>query len=325
MNQKELIKNCYLRVVRVVPDIEIINKLLLKTKFKATTGKTLSFSKPENLNQKLQWVKIYDRNPLYTVIADKVGVRKYLTDMGLQEVLIPCFGEGSSFEEFNLSNINSSSFPVIIKVNHDCSGGLILRNPNESLINVKGISEPKFSESDFNSTYDYNEAYIRYFIKERMKYNHYYSSKEWQYKNIPKKFLIEKLLEDSDGHIPNDYKFHCFNGKVEFIYVSVDREGDDYRKIYYPDWTPAPFTWTKIGKEKCFEGDDISPPENLNKLIEVAEKISQDFKYIRVDLYSTGKEMFFGELTLQHGSGFEPILPAKYDEYYGSLFDINNK
>ena len=130
------------------------------------------------------------------------------------------------------------------------------------------------------------------------------------------------MLSNEKGQIPNDYKFHCFNGIVEFIYVSVDREGNNYRKIYYPDWTLAPFTWTKRGKENKFKGPDVRKPDNLDHMIKLSEKLSKGFKYIRVDLYSDDNGIFFGELTMHQGSGVEPILPRKFDLYYGEKISL---
>lgn len=317
LNTKLIIKKIVLVVCKILPDLKFVNKSIITTRFQKKMNQTISFNELDTLNKYLQYVKVYDHNPLYTKIADKVAVREYVSKKIGAEYLIPM--------NFNSTNLHEIATKIvkyknqIVKVNHDCSGGLIIRDINKPLLNVKNISVPNFTPEQFSSVKEYNIEYVKFFIEQRMSYNHYYSSKEWQYKNINPKFLSESLLENKTGGIPNDYKFHCFNGKVEFIYVSADREGSNYRKIYYPNWTEAPFTWTKVGSEKKFIGPDVQKPENMDKMIKIAEQLSKDFKYIRVDLYEVDGNIYFGELTLQHGSGFEPILPIKFDKYYRTL------
>lgn len=317
LNIKLIIKKIALLILKALPDFKIFNKFILTIRFKKRVHQKLDFNNLDTLNKYLQYIKVYDHNPLYTKIADKVAVREYVSEKIGDKYLIPMNFYGVELDEIATKIVCYDK--QIIKVNHDCSGGLIIRDINKLLLNVKEVSIPDFKVEQFETVEEYNIEYIKYFIRQRMSYNHYYSSKEWQYKNITPMFLSEALLEDSMGCIPNDYKFHCFNGKVEFIYISADRENGNYRKIYYPDWTEAPFTWTKIGNEKKFIGPNIPKPTNFDEMIEVAEKLSQDFKYIRVDLYGVDESIYFGELTLQHGSGFEPILPEKFDKYYRSL------
>ncbi|WP_146144122.1 ATP-grasp fold amidoligase family protein [Photobacterium phosphoreum] len=307
----------YQNIIRFTPDFLFISKYIIKRRYQKKMLKELDWNNIKTLNETLQYIKVFDRNELYTLVADKLRVKGYLNEKINEKYIIETYDHGDSYKNFDLKNIKK--FPCIIKVNHDCSGGLIIRNPNKELINVKGISKLQKNISEFSSVFDYNNAYIRHFLKVRLNYNHYYSSREWQYKNIKPCFLIEELLEDNNGQIPNDYKFHCFNGRVEFIYVSIDREGKDYRKIYDRNWNALPFTWCKIGSEHVFDGDDIDPPQNFNEMLNIAEKISKDFRYIRVDLYSDGVFTKCGELTLQHGSGFEPILPECYDLKFGKL------
>ncbi|MBO2590371.1 ATP-grasp fold amidoligase family protein [Shewanella algae] len=316
-----MLKSIFCILAPKIPESKFILSLFLKVRFKSRMRESLNLRKPQTLNEKLQWIKLYDRNPLYTKVADKLHVREYVEKHGLAHILIPCILSNDEVDTFDLKKIGSEQYPIIVKVNHDCSGGLIIRDPKKPLINVKNISVPRFNIDSFSTVEEYNNAYVKHFIKERFKYNHYFSSIEWQYKNIKPCYLVETLLVDDAGKIPNDYKFHCFNGKVEFVYVSVDREGGDYRKIYYPTWVEAEFTWTKLGKESVFGGEGIPKPNNLEEMISISEKLASQFKYVRVDLYSVDGKVFFGELTLQHGSGFEPILPKEFDLKYGTMLN----
>lgn len=280
----------HLLLTRVMPD-----SLYLKLMFRKKMGKPLNLKEPHTLNEKMQWSKLYDKNPLYQIVADKYRVREYVTSIIGESYLIPMLQVFDRCEDISLENLPNP--PYIIKNNHDNSGGIIVRVGDE---------------------FDLNE--VRNRLSLNMKKNHYWLGKEWQYKNIPRKIIVERLLLDSEDKIPNDYKFNCFNGRVEFVYVSIDREGMNYRKIYNRDWSPLPMTWTYRGNEnKKFFGPDIDKPKNYEEMILVAEKLASAFKYVRIDLYNVDGAIFFGEITLHHGSGFEPILPEKYDLFYGSL------
>lgn len=272
--------------------------LYLKIRFKRATGKKLNLRHPKTLNEKIQWLKLYDRKPEYTVYADKYQVRSHISKVIGTEYLIPLLRLYDNIEQITPANLPEP--PYIIKNNHDSSGGIIVRS---------------YSNVDLEK--------IKKILHENIKINHYWATKEWQYKNIPKKIIIERLLLDEKGAIPNDYKFNCFNGRVEFIYVSIDREGKNYRKIYTRDWIPSGITWTAKGNEEIkFCGPEIPKPEQLEQMILIAEKLAISFKYVRIDLYNVSGRIYFGEITQHHGSGFELILPEKYDFYYGSLISL---
>jgi len=305
---------------KVIPDLALFNKLIVSIKFRLRQGYWIDFSNLLSLNEKAQWIKLFDRNDLYTTVADKYAVREFVKSRIGEKHLIPLITYGEDVD--NLINNLPENTPYIIKTNHDCSGGLILRNIAEPLLDVKSHGSYRIAPSEFLNVTEYNKKYINKFLTDNLKNNYFWSSREWQYKNIPGKYIVEKLLTDCNGNIPNDYKFHCIDGEVCFIYVSADREGKNYRKIYYPDWTEAPFTWTSKGKEGKFSGPQVPKPDCLDRMLEIAKKLSDGFKYVRVDLYSCEDQIYFGELTLQHGSGFEPILPNKYDLHYGSLIKI---
>lgn len=306
--------------LKFIPDTLFFNKLYLKFIYRYGMGSSLDFNNIQTLNEKMQYLKLFDKNDLYTQVADKLKVRNYVASRIGYKYLIPLLKTGKNVNILKISDLPSP--PYILKANHDCSGGLIVRNIEEHLLNVKGVSS-YIEKNKQGSISQYNLNYMKHFLKKRFAYNHYYITKEWQYKNIDKAYLFESLLSNSKGQVPNDYKFHCINGVVEFIYVSNDREGANTRKIYYPDWSPAPFTWAKKGGEYKFKGEEVAKPKNLEEMLELAEKLSRGFKYIRVDLYSDDTGIFFGELTLHQGSGIERILPSEFDLYYGKKIVID--
>lgn len=274
------------------------DKAYVKYRYRRIFGKKLDLKNPKSLNEKLQFSKLYDRKDIYSLIADKYAVRKYVEDRIGSEYLIPLYGVYDSVDELikNFPHI----YPCIVKPTHDSGGGIILR-----------------------SIADFDQSNIKSVLASRIARNFYYETKEWEYKNIQPRIIIEKLLVDGSGNIPNDYKFNCFNGKCEFVYCSIDRTGKNYRKIYDKNWQIIPMSWCGPGlAAHKFEGPEIDPPKNLNQMIEIAELLASEYKYIRVDLYSLEDQIYFGELTRHHGGGFEPILPEQYDIYFGSLLKI---
>jgi hypothetical protein len=185
----------------------------------------LNLDNPRSLNEKIQWLKIHDRRDLNTLLADKYLVRDYIKQHFGEEFLIPLEKTTIDPKEINFENL--PDYPVIVKCNHDSGHYQIIRD---------------------KSTVDWRKLQID--LKWWMSFNYYMQDREWQYKNMKPTILVEKLLFDKNGRIPNDYKLHCINGKVDFIYVSVDREGKNKRNIYDREWNPLPFVFAAKGKIK---------------------------------------------------------------------------
>ena len=146
--------------------------------------------------------------------------------------------------------------------------------------------------------------------------NHYHQTKEWQYKNIAPRIIVEKLLQTKEGSIPNDYKLHCFNGKLAFTQVDIDRFTDHKRNLYNPDWSFLDCQW------KYPNGHPVDKPEKYAEMKSLAERLAANFPYVRVDLYILGEQIFFGELTFHPLSGFGRFYPIDWDLRFGEALDI---
>jgi hypothetical protein len=156
--------------------------------------------------------------------------------------------------------------------------------------------------------------------------NYYHYEREWQYKHIKPRIIVEKMLLSKDGKLPNDYKLNFIEGKLVFIYVSVDREGTNKRNIYDPEWNPMYFTWARKGKDlSAIRGEEIQPPTTLPKMIEFGSVIARLYKYVRVDFYDVDGVLFFGEITQCHGGGFDQMMPFEYDLKYGEKINFSDK
>ena len=279
----------YELILGLVPD-----KVIIKNSFKKHMGYNLDLKNPQSLNEKMNWLKLYNRKDLHTLVADKYKVRAYVEEKIGSKYLIPLLYHTKNAEDIKPENLPDSSF--IIKTNHDSSGGLIVRDKSEI---------------------DWEAAQKRF--KRLLKENHYYSTREWQYKNIEPRIVVEKLLTNEDGSIPADYKFHCFNGKLSFIMIDFDRHGDlRTRNLYDRDWNLIPCNWGRP------YGEELSKPKNLGEMIKVAEKLAEDFIYARVDFYLVREKVFFGEITFHHASGFQAFTQKEYDYKFGKQLKIKS-
>ena len=271
----------------------------LKKRFLNMQGYSLNMKNPKTLNEKLQWLKIYDRRPIYTIFADKYAVREWVKENIGEDVLIPLLYETKNPEDIRPENLPNE--PFILKANHDSGSYLIVRD---------------------KSKIDWKK--VRTDCKWWLSKNYYWIDREWQYKEIEPRIIVEKLLVDKNGKIPNDYKLHCINGEVVFIYVAVDREGVNKRNIYDKDWKPFPISWANKFKDASkLRGSEIEPPKSLDRMIKISLEVAKLFAYVRVDFYDVDGKLYFGEITQCHGGGFDQMRPIEWDYKFGEMLKIN--
>ena len=121
-------------------------------------------------------------------------------------------------------------------------------------------------------------------------------------------------------------KLHYINGELQFIYCSIDREGENYRSIYSPDWKRIDMEWVAPKDHKGgLVGKDIPPPQTLEKMKKIADEIAKNFKYVRIDFYDVDGKLYYGEITLHHGSGFDTFEPKRMDEIFGKKLILGEK
>jgi len=131
---------------------------------------------------------------------------------------------------------------------------------------------------------------------------------------------------DKKGKLPNDYKLNYFNGKLEFVYCSVDREGGNHRNIYTPDWKPLPFSWVNAEDHRSdLIGPIIKKPASFDRMVEIGNEIAKKFDLVRVDFYDVDGKLYYGEITLHHGGGFDTFKPKKFDLIYGKKLKLSKK
>lgn len=267
-------------------------------KYKKIYGKTLSLNNPKTLNEKILWLKLYDHRDIMTTCADKYTVREYLRNKFGEDCLIPLLFVTDDWNDVKMENIPDEN--CIIKASHTQGDMQIIKD--KSRINIKKL---------------------RFQARTWLARNLYFETQEWQYKNCKPRIIIEKLLTCKDGHIPNDYKLHFLNGKLEFVYCTVGRETINKRNIYDADWKPLFFSWVEPYKDtKNIRGEEIEAPASFEQMKIIGSEIAKDFPYVRVDFYDVDGKLYFGEITFHHGSGFDVFKPDKYDYLFGEKLSI---
>lgn len=278
----------YIFGLKIVPD-----KVIIKRSFKKHMGYALKLDNPQTLNEKINWLKLYDRTALQTIVADKYKVRAYIEDKIGKQYLIPLIYHTKKADDLRPEKLPDSNF--IIKTNHDSSDGLIVRDK---------------SQIDW--------AAARKNFKRRLKENHYFNTMEWQYKNIEPRIVVEELLTYEDGSVPNDYKLHCFNGKLAFVHIDIDRYGDRKRNLYDANWNFLECMW------QYENGKKERKPDLFEKMKSLAETIAKDFAYYaRVDFYLVKGYIYFGEITFHHHSGFQKFNSHEWDYKFGQLLKLD--
>jgi hypothetical protein len=249
---------------------------------------------PRSFSEKIFARMLFDRNPIWSMITDKLAVREYVADKLGREYLIPMIWRGDRPEEIPFSELPSK---FVIKTNHGCGYNIIVKE-GEQLDQAKVIIR-------------LNKWLSENFCQDR------YWGIEWAYKNIRPKIFIETFLDDN-GKVPLDYKFFCFSGRVEFILITFDRHEDPFEKHFDRDFTPLDL-WNGC---RQFPGR-VERPKNFAQMLDVSEKLAGGFDFMRVDLYNVDGQIFFGELTSYPGGGLARFIPRKYDFVFGEKWKID--
>lgn len=270
-----------------------------RKRFKDTFGFEPNLENPQTLNEKIIWLKLHDHRDLCTLVADKYRVRDYWAENFGPEHLIPLVGKLDSWKDVRREVF--PDYPTILKCNNGAGTWHIVRDPD---------------------AVDYK--WLRKHARIWMNFNHYYATREWQYKNVKPCLLIEKLLLTPEGKVPEDVKIFFFNGECAFIYKVINRETDNYRAFFSPEWELLPFQFTSKAKYKVIDKPINEPrPQRLDDMIAIGSEIAKNFKSVRVDFYDMGEEFYYGEITLCHGGGYNSFFPPEYEEKYAKMLKID--
>lgn len=266
-----------------------------KLLFKKYLRYPLDLRDPKTLNEKMQWLKLhtYRSNPLITRCVDKYAVRSYVAEKGCPETLVGLLGVWDSPAEIEWEKLPDQ---FVLKCNHGSGSVIICKD---------------------KATLDKEDAVKR--LSAWLKEDFGLHRAELAYKDVKKKVICEQLIETEDGLAPKDYKFFCAYGEPKFLFVASERNGDEAAFDYFDlDWNHYP-----VKNDHPNAADAIQRPDNLDEMLAVARKLSEDFPLVRVDLYSEKGKTIFGELTFLHFGGLHPFDPREYDTIFGEMFDIS--
>ena len=276
------------KILRILPD-----KIYLKIKYYIRFKKKLNLHTPETYNEKIQWLKLYDRKKIYTTMVDKYEVKNYVANIIGEEYIIPTIGVFNKFDEINFDSLPNQ---FVIKCTHDSCGLIIVKNKKE--LDIKKARKK---------------------INKCLKNNYFFGGREWPYKNVKPRIIIEPYLEEKKYGELRDYKFFTFSGKVKFMFIASNRQGNGDT---YFDFYDEKFNHLDIINGHSNNPTPPEKPLNFNKMIELAEKLSKNIKHVRIDFYEVDGKIYFGEMTFYHWSGFVPFSPEKWDKIIGSYIKI---
>ncbi len=261
--------------------------------YKKVFGEELNLENPETFNEKLNWLKIYDRKEIYTQMVDKFKAKQYVKDIIGEEYIIPIIGVYKKFREIDFENLPEK---FVIKSTNDSGGVVICKN---------------------KTNFDIKKAKKK--INKSLKNNFYYEYREWPYKNVKPRIIIEKYVEQN----LINYRVYCFNGKAKYIYMYIEQEVNESKpepkfcNIYNTKWELQNFHQNTLPDKKKY-----SKPEKLNDMIKLAEKLSRNTKFLRVDFYIDNGKILFSEMTFFPGAGLSKFYPQEVDKLLGDELQI---
>lgn len=270
-------------IKHLIPD-----SLFLKNRFKKIMGYPLDLKNPQTFNEKLQWLKLHVRKPIYTTMVDKYEVKMFVAGLIGNEYIIPTLGVWDSFDEIDFNKLPNQ---FVLKCTHD-SGSYIVCD-DKSTIDLKMIKKK---------------------LQKCLNKNYFWDSREWPYKKVIPRIIAEKYI----GYFPKDYKFFVFNGKIDSVMICTGRE-NGHPKFYFYDQD-----WNRLyyQRDELEMNDNIEKPLNFDKMKEVVLRLACNFTQIRIDLYNVEGKIYFGEYTLYNQSGFDTDISYDTDVKWGKLVNI---
>lgn len=271
----------------VLPD-----EFFTKVRFKLTMGYWMDFNNPQTYNEKLQWLKLNDIHPEFTKLVDKIDAKEYIAKKVGKQYIIPTIATWNSVDEINWDTLPNQ---FVIKSTNDSGGVVVCKD--KSRLNIQQAKQKlkKLGKRDYSQI-----------------------SKEYPYKAVPHRFIAEEYMEDESGFELKDYKIFCFDGKAKFLFVATGRQSNDIRFDFFDiEYNHLPVI---NGHPNA---DSIpSKPVNFDKMIDLAEQISNGMRHVRVDLYNINGKIYFGELTFFHWSGIVPFEPFEWDVKFGEFLKL---
>ncbi len=270
------------------------DRTYIKLLYKGYFGHNPNLKNPSTYNEKLQWLKLHDHNPLYTQLVDKYRVREYVQDKIGKEYLIPLLGVWDNPEQIVFSELPNQ---FVLKCNHDTGSVIVCKN---------------------KQTFDSKDAKAK--LRRCLANGTYWYTREWPYKNVRPCVIAEEYMEDDTYHELRDYKFFCFDGLPKAMYVATGRMNPD---------APTSFdffdmNYNHLAIKQGHPNAKVTPdkPHNFEKMKELAKILSEGLPHVRVDFYEINNKVYFGEMTFYHMGGVYPFVPDCWDKTFGDWLNL---
>ena len=273
------------------------DKYYLSVLWKKSMGYKLDWKNPKTFNEKLQWLKLYDRNPLYTTLVDKYRVKQWVIDKIGEKHVIPTLGVYNSVEDIDLDTLPNE---FVLKCNHDSRSTVICRD---------------------KSTFNFETAKNK--LSTRLRHDFYMDAREWPYKNVKRCIIAEKYLKDARAEDLPDYKLFAFDGEVKALFVATERNNTAVETCF--DFFDTGFNHIDVTNGHPNASSLPDKPKCFEEMIKMAETLSQGIPQVRCDFYEVNGEVYFGEMTFYHWSGLMKFSPPSFDDLMGSWISLPNK
>lgn len=299
MDYKKIIRSRRLRckflsLFNFIPD-----KMMIKFQYRIKMSRKLNLNNPQRYSEKIQWYKLYYKNPIMQKCVDKYEVRKYLEDKSCSELLNDVHGVFDSPDDINFDKLPSS---FVIKDTLGGGGNSIILVKDKSKLDIKKAKEK-----------------MKLWLSDVSKKN---PGREWVYDNQKHRIIIEKYIEANDEFGLIDYKFFCFLGEVKYVYVITNRTLGENAKLGIFDQEFHLLPYYRLGKEKLKK--HLEKPKNYRQMVEYAKILSSDFPHARIDFYNINGKIIFGEITFFNASGYMKFDPDRFDYELGNEFILPN-
>lgn len=260
-------------------------------------GYEIDLDNPQTYNEKLQWLKLYDRKDIYTQMVDKVGAKDYVASIIGSEYVIPTIAVYNSVDEIDWASLPNQ---FVMKCAHDSGGNIICKDKNK--LNITAAEKK---------------------LRKCLKSDYFMLSREWPYKNVPRRIIVEEYMEDKETAELRDYKFFCFNGEVKAMFVATERQvaGEDVKFDFFDsNYNHLPLRQGHQNAKKLPQ-----KPKNFELMKDLAEQLSADIPEVRIDFYDCNGKVYFGEITFFHFSGMVNFEPEEWDLKFGKWITLPNK
>lgn len=284
----ELLRNILKAIYQAIP---LPDEWVIQIQYFRAFRRFADLRRPRTLNEKINWRKLHQRDPRFTQFADKAAVKKEVARLVGGEHVIPTLWTGEMPENIPFHDIDP---PYVIKTTHGCGGNIFVRRRE-----------------------DVDKKMIVAALERQLKRPHGRQKREWGYYDIPRKIIIEPMIEIPGGKAPEDYKFFVYHGRAHFIQVDADRHENHQRTFYDRDWNLLPLTTSRARM-----GRPLPKPPRFDEMIELAELIGAAFDFVRVDLYCTVHMVFFGEATFYPSGGYSKRSPEIWDLKFGEPWNL---